>query len=454
MNTSFNIYIGKAMGYFWSKMLKGSDVVTNIQRELFRLSDQPDQLVEQYPASLGFQEAAPLYQTSLLLVDEGSVTPLYQFFDGSKKLSDIIIGGPIVDSYSLLWGDFSDAVALADKAQNPAHYFFRDIDFSVFPGGAVLHCPYSELPFSSRLVGVGEGAHLTYDIWVTTSSNEQQSSNLKALCEVDPQDIPAVPAGDLWRMYNQGLAQGDVHLLADALYEADVAKESGLVMDIWQEDNWLIIQVGDSIHYGPAKLGAVVSVGDEVSKGDGLYKASKVFTGEYSPSFLDIPAIAVTGLEGEQVIIPNKEMLVPTTLDTSQAILPLSAPTQEEYRRKVSTYFEQHPGALPPLQKSTDGSAASVNPLRHLMQVLWKKGVSFVLLSLCYIVDAKAQAAVRKILSDWTYSGYHTYMVTTAGSDTVTEVSLVSGDLQINFLARDAGTTITLGASEILITNV
>ena len=221
------------------------------------------------------------------ILDIGSTKAIEEPCEGLGWLANSLY--PISDTYCL-----TDHVIDYSKVLLPDFdYKYSNGQFLFYEDPATLNLPML------KLVDDSGDLRIYYVLFGWHKKERTHKDVVSGLLGLDLDDVTA----DAWTVQQCGTTYYNAKQLFGAVSGARICKEDGDVNDVWEEQGYTCMKVGNRVYSAPNTASINYMRGDSVVKGDILLGDMKFFSGKDSPSSDDVPAMRVRTDVGELLAV-------------------------------------------------------------------------------------------------------------------------------------------------------
>ena len=295
------------LGAFWSIAFQDLEFLKGVMDSLALCGKMQEARHANWEAGLIAKSTAVSQSMfpDTVYIDITSVRAPYTSFDG-------ILNGEAI-------GDIQQGAGWVAKSLYPinAPYWLSNHVINatkVFVSGFDFICDGQNFLFYTdpKLAGLptlkitdAKGVLRTY--FVLFSWTLQKAITKDAVTGILNESVDAV-ASEAWTVHQCGATYYNVKQLLGAVSGSVVCEQAGVVRDVWEEQGYACMLVGDKMYSAKAPVDVNYSAGMDVVKGSILLGSMKFFSGRDLPDSGDVPGIRVRTDVGELVALNVNDM--------------------------------------------------------------------------------------------------------------------------------------------------
>lgn len=215
---------------------------------------------------------------------------------------------------------------LTDHIYNPSVFLLEGLDYEFYNGKFWFHIDPAKVGFKTVKVTEADGLpHVYYEFF----GYMRQTSKI-----CDPvtgfESSWLNPFSNIaWDIHQNGATFYNVKQLLGKATDVVICENDGIVNDIWTEQGYNCLLVGDKVYMSSKDPAAGITVGTAVEQGTVLFGKLLMFTGSDAPTSDQIPGVRVMTDVGE-LIAYNQDMPADRTEPDRVFVLPLRKGAIEE----------------------------------------------------------------------------------------------------------------------------
>lgn len=386
--------IHKLLGSFWSRLFNDDNFILAVEN-IHALSGKLIQgSIRNFISSMTIAErnTARSRQPIEILLDKASAHRPYSTAEDilASGAEASVIGRESDSDTRLVFHtsvDLSGIRYLTNSVSNASVTLIRDLDFRVYGDSILMHRDPAELGFALHKRTANGTLSVIYKAYGIYEGTPYKNSPVAGF--ISPELTGCADVA--WDIHVNGATEYNTKQLLSYAADAVICEEDGKVADIWEEQGYTHIWIGNRVysHTGPSNIPHGTA---DVKKGTVLFGELSLYSGENWPDTTEVPGIKVRtdvgvltaeNADKQPYVLPSGELALPLTGNDAQV---------EAYKERVADLYADTNCPVASL-----GSGSSINPMRYITNEVRKGNSSIVTLrASCMDVLPAAVELLRK----------------------------------------------------------